>query len=141
MHPRLRRLDPLWRLARGPYLKLLRRMSPSGVPVTIAGTPLRLQADDPDGQSGPNVRQQVWGFFAQDDWKVTPRLTANLGLRYEFNSHMSDVNNRLSSIDYEAPGGRFVIASDENQNTSMPPISAPTKTCGLLKSTCNVCVV
>src|SRR4030095_12248813 len=34
--------------------------------------------------------------------------------RYEFNQHMYDVNNRLSSIDLAAPGSRFVIASDEH---------------------------
>ena len=29
--------------------------------------------------------QREWAVFAQDTWKVTPRLTAILGLRYEFN--------------------------------------------------------
>ena len=29
---------------------------------------------------------------------------------------MRDENNRLSSVDYLTPGGRFVIASDENGN-------------------------
>lgn len=29
--------------------------------------------------------QREWTLFAQDSWKITPRFTAILGLRYEFN--------------------------------------------------------
>jgi Carboxypeptidase regulatory-like domain len=30
-----------------------------------------------------DIRYHYWGGFLQDDWKVTPRLTVNAGLRYE----------------------------------------------------------
>ena len=47
---------------------------------------------------GPAL-QSDWGFFFQDDWKVTPRLTLNLGVRYDFVT--PNVDNRS-----EPPGRR-----------------------------------
>ena len=31
-----------------------------------------------------NLRQHVHALYVQDDWRVTPKLTVNLGLRWEF---------------------------------------------------------
>jgi hypothetical protein len=33
-----------------------------------------------------------WAFFAQDDWKIMPRLTLNLGVRYELHPPLTDRN-------------------------------------------------
>lgn len=70
------------------------------------------------GRGGEDGRTNWMHFYVQDDWKMRGNLTMNVGLRYEYNQHMSDVNNRLSSIDLETPGGRLVIASDENGTIS-----------------------
>ena len=36
------------------------------------------------GTTNPNNRE--YGFFVQDDWRVTPKLTINPGLRYDYQS-------------------------------------------------------
>ncbi|MGC8549712.1 MAG: carboxypeptidase regulatory-like domain-containing protein [Acidobacteriaceae bacterium] len=39
-------------------------------------------------------RENLWGFFVQDDWKVMPNLTINAGLRWSyFGSYHSKQNN------------------------------------------------
>lgn len=50
----------------------------------IAAIPSQFQADDPDSEPLPYINQNLWGFFVQDDVHLTPRLTMNIGLRYEF---------------------------------------------------------
>jgi len=64
------------------------------------------------GRGDENGRTNWLHLYAQDDWQARSNLTLNVGLRYEFNQHMYDADNRLSSIDLSVPGGRFVIASD-----------------------------
>jgi hypothetical protein len=64
------------------------------------------------GRGDENGRTNWLHLYAQDDWQARDNLTFNLGLRYEYNQHMFDTDNRLSSIDLDA--GRFVIASDED---------------------------
>ena len=40
----------------------------------------------------------TWGFYAQDDLRVMPRFTLNLGLRYEFSTDFTETNGRGSSL-------------------------------------------
>jgi hypothetical protein len=39
-------------------------------------------------------------FYVQDDWKVTPKLTINAGLRYEWSTPYSERYNRLQFSDF-----------------------------------------
>src|SRR5437879_9212332 len=51
-------------------------------------------------QPRPPMDVHNWeqGYFFQDDWKITPRLTVNLGVRYELVSPFVDKNAiRLNS--------------------------------------------
>lgn len=45
------------------------------------------------------LRTTAYNAFFQDDWKLHPRLTLNLGARYEFNSPPVDARDRLISFD------------------------------------------
>src|SRR5262249_51858538 len=45
--------------------------------------------------------KSAWAFYAQDDWKVTPKLTLNLGLRYELFSPISEKFARQSNFVYD----------------------------------------
>jgi carboxypeptidase family protein/TonB-dependent receptor-like protein len=56
-------------------------------------------------------RLHMYSGFAQDDFKVTPRLTMNLGIRYDFATPVYDAKNHLANFN-PAGAGSLVFASD-----------------------------
>ncbi len=51
--------------------------------------------------TGPQgLRHWRDAYFAQDDWKMTPTLTLNLGVRYEFVQPMYEVNNKYATVNF-----------------------------------------
>jgi hypothetical protein len=59
-------------------------------------------------QTGTVQRQFTYPQFAlfiQDDWRILPRLTINLGLRYESTAAIHEVNNLLGNIALGTPTG------------------------------------
>ena len=51
---------------------------------------------DPSYNSLKDMLFETIGFYAQDDYRVVPRLTLNLGLRYEFGTQPTEKNGRQS---------------------------------------------
>ena len=48
------------------------------------------------------TRSAYWGFYFQDDWKISRKLTLNLGLRYDFDVPRWETMNRQSYWDLDA---------------------------------------
>jgi outer membrane receptor protein involved in Fe transport len=57
-------------------------------------------------------RRKSTALFVQDDWNATPRLTVNLGLRWEFNAPVTDARGQLSAFDYST--GEIVFPKNAN---------------------------
>ncbi len=50
------------------------------------------------GTSANYLRSWVWACFVQDDWRVSPRWTLNLGLRYEYFEPFREKYGHLSDL-------------------------------------------
>jgi Carboxypeptidase regulatory-like domain/TonB dependent receptor len=56
----------------------------------------------------PGIRTIEIGSFVQDDWKVTTRLTLNIGLRYEYTPPPVEVHNQWATLNLVT--GKLLIA-------------------------------
>lgn len=54
-------------------------------------------------------RQQVYSGYAQDDWKVRPNLTLNLGLRYDYTTPYYGVGNP-TNVNFDYTNKQLVVA-------------------------------
>ena len=66
-----------------------------------------------------NFRTPYTHFFVQDDWRVTRRLTLNLGLRYELNSPSVDQNDAIANFDLDTDPAnpRIVLAGSRGRRS------------------------
>jgi len=113
----------------GADVRLNRRSASSGTQVTLqftglTGTGFDLDTNTPFIESiGGNpllsYANENFAFFVQDDWKVHPRLTLNLGLRYDVSTVSREKNGLLQNFDLNtltlsAPGEKIYDADTNN---------------------------
>ncbi len=64
----------------------------------LENRPNRFIGLTPEAQFDRYWRFTLFGFYAQDDYKIRPNLTINLGLRYEFTTMPEDIYGRDISL-------------------------------------------
>jgi hypothetical protein len=64
----------------------------------LLNQPLRFLGLPAGGAIDRYWRFTLMGFYLQDDWRIAPRLTLNLGVRYEFSTMPKDIYGRDSAV-------------------------------------------
>jgi len=82
------------------------------------------------GDTTRNTLQSADALYLQDSIRVSPRLTANLGLRWDYYGMIHEANNHLSS--YNPAAGLFEQAApyDKDLNNFAPRVSLAWDTTG-----------
>jgi hypothetical protein len=80
------------------------------------------------GEPLANMRNVYMGFYFQDSWKLTPRLTINYGLRWEDQIPYKDKYDNFANIDFRWDSSvfpTFVRAGTGDPYERNPPFALP----------------
>ncbi|WP_245536338.1 TonB-dependent receptor [Terriglobus saanensis] len=93
------------------------RVSSIGLSDFLLGEPYSITAAS--GDSTQSLHTAYYGFFSQNNWKVLPSLTLNLGLRYEYAG--SPIESRDRSQFFDTTNGQFYYAGSTIRRSIVKP--------------------
>ena len=64
----------------------------------LENIPLTFSSDQPGTNGGRSLRSDVYGAYAQDVYRITPKLTITAGLRYETNTPVTEANGKVATL-------------------------------------------
>ncbi len=79
------------------------------------------QTEQVNGETYGDLRYKYYGAYLADDWKVTPKLTLNLGVRWEFEGAPYEQHNRES--DFIVGPNILIFPNNNIPPTSLIPAS------------------
>src|SRR5437773_7736021 len=85
----------------------------------LAGTPTRFVGVPPGAQLERVRPNTLVGFYGQDDYRATDRLTLNLGLRYEFYTLPSEANGLDTTLRDIVNDKSFTVGAPFAKNPSL----------------------
>jgi len=95
--------------------------SPSNIGQSVAALLLGLPGSGSIQRSADYIEQSnSWGFFVQDDWKVSRKLTLNVGLRYEFETPLHERFNR-STLSFDGTYKQPISAAAQANYANIYP--------------------
>jgi outer membrane receptor protein involved in Fe transport len=112
---------------------VLEQLSPNGRMSTysslaafLSNAPDKLNALAPGGSHEVGFRQSLFAGYLQDDWRLRPNITVNLGLRYEMTTRPKDAN----TVPSYTVAGYTVAAAGFQEITTLANCTMSPTACG-----------